>query len=73
MFKAGLRSPKVSGKFEIRRLFKKANSVKFFLSGENYPKNALEQTKKKPEIEFDLGLALIGLRTTWPRARGKIR
>ena len=33
-------------------------------SRENYPGNAFEQKKKKLGLKFNLGLALIGLRTT---------
>ena len=29
--------------------------------------NAFEQKKKKPRLKFNPGLALIGLRITWPR------
>ena len=32
----------------------------------NYSKNAFDQKKKKPELKFNLGSALIGLRITGP-------
>ena len=33
---------------------------------ENYPENAFEQKKNKPRLKFNLGSALIRLRTTGP-------
>ena len=35
---------------------------------ENYPGKCFEQKKKKLGLKFNPGLALIGLRTTGPRA-----
>ena len=40
---------------------------------ESYPGKRFERKKKKPRLKFNPGLALIGLRTTGPRATEKAR
>ena len=77
--KAGLRSPWVSAKVKFRSesLKGKFNLVLFIdnlktecskKNWENFWWNAFEQKKKEPGLKFNLGLTLIGLRTTrpWP-------
>ena len=77
LFKAGLRQPGVSAKFEFRyeSLKSKFSFILFAYysmigcskkNRENYRENAFEKKKKKLRLKFNRGLALLGFRTTGP-------
>ena len=86
LFKAGLRYPRVSSKFEFRyESLKSKFSLIIFVNNlligyskknrENCPRNASDEKKERRELKFNPGLALIGLRTTgsWAKSlRGQL-
>ena len=72
LFKAGLRYPRVSSKFEFRyESLKSKFSLIIFVNNlmigyskknrENCPRNAFDEKKERRELKFNPGLALIGL------------
>ena len=78
LFKAGLRQPRVSAKFEFRyerwnskfRLIVFAYNLIIACSGQNRENNLVKcfwTKEKKNRVKFSPGSALIGLRTTGPR------